>query len=161
MNDGTFTALALISLAAFGLYAGQVLRAKREYLAYKLRRALCATGAYLAVAWLAVQIGRSIVEAVLAGVVVAFGVALCYPRMKYSRRIPADIRRRVIERDLKGEPFDPNRHQIDHIVPFSRGGGHTMDNLRVVERSRNLQKGARMPTFGESASSVARSVFRR
>jgi hypothetical protein len=66
-----------------------------------------------------------------------------------SRSIPKAIRRAVIERDLKGEHFDPRIHHIDHIWPFSKGGSHTIDNLRVIERTKNLRKGATRPRMRE------------
>lgn len=77
---------------------------------------------------------------------VAFVAAwfLVKPRRR-SRRVPVRVKRAVIERDLKGEPFDSTRHQLDHIRPYSRGGGHTEDNLRVVAKGRNLRKGSRAP----------------
>ena len=64
---------------------------------------------------------------------------------KRSRVIPKATRRAVIERDLKGEKYDPQKHHIDHVWPFSKGGSHTTDNLRVVEKKTNLQKGAKRP----------------
>ena len=64
---------------------------------------------------------------------------------KRSRTIPKMTRRAVIDRDLKGEKFDPERHHIDHIWPFSKGGSHTVDNLRVIEKRSNLRKGAKRP----------------
>ena len=66
-----------------------------------------------------------------------------------SRHIPTAVRRKVIARDLKGEPFDSSKHHIDHIVPFSRGGSHTADNLRVIAKRDNLRKGRRRPKFRE------------
>jgi HNH endonuclease len=66
-----------------------------------------------------------------------------------SRYIPASVRRKVIARDLKGEQFDSAKHHIDHIVPFSRGGSHTADNLRVITKRDNLRKGKRRPKFRE------------
>ena len=53
----------------------------------------------------------------------------------------------VIARDLKGERFDPNLHDVDHIVPFSKGGDHSEANLRVLSRSENRRRGAKMPKF--------------
>ena len=64
---------------------------------------------------------------------------------KRSRSIPKATRRAVIARDLKGEKFDPQKHHVDHVWPFARGGSHTTDNLRVIEKKRNLQKGAKRP----------------
>lgn len=62
-----------------------------------------------------------------------------------SRHIPKLVRRAVIKRDLKGEKFDSTKHHVDHVWPFSRGGSHTTDNLRVIEKKRNLRKGAKRP----------------
>jgi hypothetical protein len=68
---------------------------------------------------------------------------------KRSRYISKSVRRAVIERDLKGEKFDPERHHIDHVWPLSRGGSHTVDNLRVVAKEKNLKKGAKRPRMRE------------
>ncbi|MGH6887636.1 MAG: HNH endonuclease [Rhizomicrobium sp.] len=65
------------------------------------------------------------------------------PRRK--RTIPKHIREAVIARDLGRKAFDPSKHHIDHIWPFSRGGSHTTDNLRVIHRKQNLRKGAKRP----------------
>jgi uncharacterized membrane protein len=64
---------------------------------------------------------------------------------KRSRYMPKATRRTVISRDLKGKKFDPEKHHIDHVWPFSRGGSHTADNLRVIEKKRNLKKGSKRP----------------
>jgi hypothetical protein len=68
-----------------------------------------------------------------------------YQGRKRSRYIPKAVRRAVIDRDLKGEKFDPEKHQIDHVWPFSKGGSHTADNLRVIEKRRNLRKSSKRP----------------
>jgi hypothetical protein len=68
---------------------------------------------------------------------------------KRSRYIPKSVRRAVIKRDLKGEAFDPTKHHIDHVWPFSRGGSHTKDNLRVIDKKKNLRKGAKRPRMRE------------
>ena len=66
-----------------------------------------------------------------------------------SRHIPKAVRKAVIKRDLKGEAFDPQKHHVDHVWPFSRGGSHTTDNLRVIEKKKNLKKGAKRPRLRE------------
>ena len=55
------------------------------------------------------------------------------------------MRRAVIARDLQGAPFNPKLHHLDHIVPFSKGGDHSVKNLRVLAKTENLRRGARMP----------------
>jgi 5-methylcytosine-specific restriction endonuclease McrA len=64
---------------------------------------------------------------------------------KRSRYVSKSTRRAVIARDLKGERYDPTKHHVDHVWPFARGGSHTADNLRVIEKKKNLQKGAKRP----------------
>jgi hypothetical protein len=66
-----------------------------------------------------------------------------------SRYIPRSVRRAVIARDLKGEEFDPQRHHIDHVWPYSKGGINTADNLRVIAKSRNLLKRDKRPRIWE------------
>ena len=66
-----------------------------------------------------------------------------------SRYIPKSVRRAVIARDLKGKRYDSSKHHIDHIWPFARGGSHTVENLRVIERRKNLKKGAKRPRIWE------------
>jgi 5-methylcytosine-specific restriction endonuclease McrA len=83
-------------------------------------------------------------ETLVAGFV-ALLIFLRLQSRKRSRYIPKATRRAVIERDLKGEKFDPEKHHIDHVWPFSRGGSHTTDNLRVIEKKQNLRKGAKRP----------------
>jgi hypothetical protein len=70
-------------------------------------------------------------------------------RFRRSRYIPKSIKRAVIARDLKGEEYDSSKHHIDHVWPFSKGGSNTSDNLRVVEKKRNLRKGAKRPRMRE------------
>jgi len=87
-------------------------------------------------------------EQIIAGfaALIAFGR---YQSKKRSRYIPKAARRAVIERDLKGEEYDPQKHHIDHVWPFSRGGSHTTDNLRVIDKKKNLLKEAKRPRMRE------------
>ena len=70
-------------------------------------------------------------------------------RWSRSRHIPAAVRRKVIEKweGRTGKRFDPKLYEIDHKVPFAKGGWHTTDNLRVVRRAANRGKGHREPTL--------------
>jgi hypothetical protein len=87
-------------------------------------------------------------EQVIAGVVALIFFGRWQGR-KRSRYISKATRRAVIERDLKGEQFDPEKHHVDHVWPFSRGGSHTADNLRVIAKKKNLRKGAKRPRMRE------------
>lgn len=76
---------------------------------------------------------------------IAFCFFIRWQSAKRSRYVSAKTRREVIARDLKGEEFDSSKHHIDHVWPHARGGSNTSDNLRVIEKEKNLQKGAKRP----------------
>lgn len=85
-------------------------------------------------------------------VIAGFIAMIFFGRLQSQRRsryVPKSVRKAVIERDLKGEPFDARKHHVDHVWPFSRGGSHTTDNLRVIEKKKNLKKGAKRPRLRE------------
>jgi len=74
------------------------------------------------------------------------GLRLAFrPPRRRGRAIPKYIRDAVIARDLGGKPFDPSKHHIDHIWPFILGGSHSLENLRVYDKTKNLQKGSKRP----------------
>lgn len=72
---------------------------------------------------------------------------LTYTRLLGGRRyIPKWLRRQVMERDgfACAECGATDDLAIDHIHPYSRGGPETLDNLRVLCRSCNSRKGAKV-----------------
>ena len=74
------------------------------------------------------------------------------PRRNSGRLHPfvwAQIKARVIERDglicvYCGKLVTHLTLHIDHVVPISRGGGNSMENLCVACKKCNLAKGAKM-----------------
>lgn len=74
-----------------------------------------------------------------------------------GNRIPGSVRKAVIERDgqicricsrkvvvsskrrRRTKSID-NQLTLDHIIPISKGGGPTVDNLRVTCRSCNMKR---------------------
>lgn len=121
------------------------IRRRREAIRHKIRSVLIVEAAYIGTAVLLAKVGRPAVEAVLAGIVVALIVDRLLPAR--SRHVPGSVRRRkVAEFEMRtGEKFDSQKHELDHEVPFSRGGSHTLDNLRVVEKRVNRAKGRKSP----------------
>jgi hypothetical protein len=68
------------------------------------------------------------------------------PQERVKERIPGPVRRAVYERDayrcvVCGTWLDLT---LDHIVPESKGGQATVDNLQTMCRTHNSQKGARL-----------------
>lgn len=69
-------------------------------------------------------------------------------RRRLRRRyIPAAIRRAVLLRDRGRCQVcgSADRPELDHIWPVCLGGRSTTDNLRILCRYHNRQKGGRVP----------------
>jgi hypothetical protein len=74
-----------------------------------------------------------------------------------SRHIPVEVKRKVHQRDQNGCTYkDPktgrvcqSRHglQFDHIVPFSLGGAHTVENLTLRCGAHNRYRAEKMGLF--------------
>ena len=63
-----------------------------------------------------------------------------------KERIPLNLRRRVIERDgyycvYCDDDLTNGEIHMDHVIPESKGGATTYDNLQVTCRKCNLAKG--------------------
>jgi 5-methylcytosine-specific restriction endonuclease McrA len=62
----------------------------------------------------------------------------------------------VLERDdgicgICGADVDPQAFEVDHVIPISRGGSHSYDNVQAAHGSCNRRKNARMPDEYEVA----------
>jgi len=45
----------------------------------------------------------------------------------------------------KKRPLRRRDYEFDHLIPFARGGTHDPGNIRVIPRTENRSKGAKMP----------------
>jgi HNH endonuclease len=149
----TFTSLNLVVVVVIAIltwYLYQIGSRKREWLRYKVKRTIVALVGYLITALILAHQRLPPIEAVILAMLAGLGGQwlLVHPP-KNERRIPKAVRRAVIARDLtsRGLKWNPQRHHIDHVVPFSRGGDHSTRNLRVMEKERNLSKGDKMPSL--------------
>lgn len=143
MNSDQQWAVAILALIAvvFGLSVWR----RRQNLRHNLTQ--------LAVSIVAAVVVYSIFQtvpewqpaaAIAAGIV---GFLLYARRPSRKRGTKAQVRRRVIAKWVAstGKKYDSRTHEIDHIVPFAKGGGETEDNLRVIEKKANRSKGAKSP----------------
>ena len=67
--------------------------------------------------------------------------------LQNKARIPLNLRRRIIERDgyycvYCDEDLRDAEIHMDHVIPESKGGPTSYDNLQVTCRKCNLAKGA-------------------
>jgi hypothetical protein len=117
------------------------IRRRREAILHRVRRGIVVEGIYVGVAYVMVQAGRTTIEALLGGIVA--GLVVNQMISGRSRHIPTSVRRKKIrEYELRtGKKFNPRKHELDHEVAFSKGGSHTEDNLRVVEKGKNRSRG--------------------
>lgn len=63
----------------------------------------------------------------------------------HSRLIPRDVMLKVVRRDGQicqkcNKPVSDNEVEFDHIIPFSKGGKSTTENLRLIHKNCNRKK---------------------
>jgi hypothetical protein len=146
MTTNQFWLVCALIATPYVFYVIQVGRRKQGLIRFKLRRAgmflICYAGGII----FAQKSGYSMQESVIFGALLGIAAGFVFVRPPdRNRRIPSSVRRAVIARDLKGVPFDPKIHHLDHIVPFSKGGDNSVANLRVISKTENLRRGASMP----------------
>jgi 5-methylcytosine-specific restriction endonuclease McrA len=66
-------------------------------------------------------------------------------RRSHARSIPREVMLKVVRRDGQicqrcHEPVPDREVEFDHVIPFSKGGRSTVENLRVVHRKCNRKK---------------------
>jgi hypothetical protein len=118
---------------------------RREAYSYKFKLAFKMFAAYISVILIAVKLGQKEFAPILWGFLAMFAVYIATPGR--SRHIPTRVRRKKIaDYELRtGKKYNSHTVELDHNIPFSRGGSHTGDNLRVVEKRKNRSKGAKSP----------------
>ncbi|MEV6768173.1 TerD family protein [Nocardia sp. NPDC051030] len=86
------------------------------------------------------------VAAVLEGALRVAKRLVLAPGARDSRAIPQDVKSRVWQRDGgKCVQCSDDRYlEFDHIIPWSRGGATSVDNLQILCRKCNGEKGARI-----------------
>ncbi|HKM99457.1 MAG TPA: HNH endonuclease signature motif containing protein [Candidatus Binataceae bacterium] len=135
-------AVVVAAIAAGGL--GMSLHRRRGFLARELRYRVATAFTYLAIFIVLLRFtepARALLIALL-----VYAVILVRWQPRHSRYVSRRERRKVIARfERSGERYDPQKHEIDHVVPHSRGGMSTADNLRVIARARNRAKSDRSP----------------
>jgi hypothetical protein len=117
---------------------------RRDAIREHIRYVLAVTGTVIITFWIALQYLPPVESVLIAGIVELLALQRLRPRR--SRYISKRDRRKVIARfERSGERYDPKKHEIDHVVPHSRWGQNTADNLRVISRARNRSKSAKSP----------------
>ena len=73
-------------------------------------------------------------------------------RRTHARSIPREVTLKVVRRDGQicqkcHKPVPDPEVEFDHVIPFSKGGRSTVDNLRVVHRECNRKKSHSLREF--------------
>jgi len=120
------------------------LSSRRDLIRQRLRYALAIGGVgfcTFAIAQKFTEQPKALLIALVTGVVI--GSRFRPRHSRYIRR--RDRRKAIAEFERGGERYNPKRHEIDHVVPYSRGGGNNADNLSVIPRERNRAKAGKSP----------------
>ena len=150
LSGSDLNVLLIAGLVIGAWYFYQIASRKKEQIRFEIRRAIVALLAYCCAIYSLVSYRVPSQGAAVAGVFIGFGASWLFVKApKRGRRIPQSVRRKVIERDLtsRGMKWDPDRYDLDHVVPYSRGGDHSERNLRVTDKRKNRRKGKKMPGF--------------
>jgi hypothetical protein len=135
--------VALAIAVVLGMLSLSIYR-RRDYVRNHLHYYVSAVIVYVFTFWIASHLLDPWKALLLAMLV--YLIVLTRWRPRHSRYISRRDRRKVIaEFERSGERYDPKKHEIDHLVPHSRGGMSTSDNLKVVPRARNRAKSAKAP----------------
>ena len=129
------------------LYVFQVAKRTREEIRFRAKRVGLTAVLFVSSFLILRSQGYTIWETLAPSFLVGLTSVILIKAPRRSRYIPARVRKAVVARDLKGQPVDPRTYHIDHVVPYSKYGDHSPENLRVVPKDYNLRCGARMPEF--------------
>lgn len=143
-NQIVYIAVGFVTAVAL-FYVVQIGKRMRELLAVKLKRVALGLVFYGIAVVVCMDLRYPLIQTLGISMAVGLLPLVLVRRPKQSRYIPSRVKRAVLERDLRGERYDSKHHHLDHIVPYSKGGDTSVENLRVLSRKANLQKGAKMP----------------
>jgi hypothetical protein len=138
-------AVAIAWAVAYGI---KTACAARELVRFKARRVGVALVAFVGAA---VYLQGRLQSVELTLVAVAVGIATAFVLVdapKRSRYIPRHVREAVVRRDLK-EGDRRKDFEFDHIVPWSKGGDNSVENVRLLHRTKNRAKRAKMPRISD------------
>jgi HNH endonuclease len=134
----------VILTAAVLFYVILPLWAAREGIAWGMKRGTVAIVGAIVVHQVAIVKGVQPGPAILAALVLGWLVEQLVPAR--SRNIPTHVKRKVIGEYEARTGKKYTAREVDHVWPYSRGGSHTSDNLRVIPKAHNRRKGARKPS---------------
>jgi hypothetical protein len=140
LGDANLVILVIAGIIFWYLF--QIGSRRQEWLRFRIKQLFVMMVVYLVAAFILAQQKLPTIETLIFAVLAGWGCAWLLVRpLSNERRIPKSVRQAVIARDLtsKGLKWDPTKYHIDHIVPFWRGGDHSIRNLRVIEKQKESE----------------------
>ena len=71
--------------------------------------------------------------------IIDFLFIIFLPKQKRTRYISAETKTKLIEKFEKktGKTYNTREYEIHHIIPYSKGGNSTIDNLKIIPKHKN------------------------
>jgi hypothetical protein len=71
--------------------------------------------------------------------IIDFLFIIFLPKQKRTRYIPAKTKKKLIENFERttGKTYNSKKYEIHHIIPYSKGGNNTIDNLKIILKHKN------------------------
>lgn len=133
-------------LLLFGVLVVLSVYRRRESVAQKLRQAFISISVFVLTFLVFKQITHDSKTALIVAIFAEL-IVIQRTRPRRTRYVSRMEKRKVVERFERqtGQRYNSKKHHIDHVVPYSRGGGNRADNLRIRTKEENLAKSAKSP----------------
>lgn len=122
------------------------IRQRSERIKFKIKRVLLFEALFVIPAFLLFlytknhrNINFNVNTAIIFIFIIDFLFIMLLPKQKRIRYISAETKKKLIENFERktGKTYNSREYEIHHIIPYSKGGNNTIDNLKLIPKHKN------------------------